>query len=164
MSIIFVVCFIFTLLNRNLIYCVLRKENESWKKNIVSLSYFAKTLCKWDFFLWRNLKLEPKLGEAQEEKSRQHSILPVTAFPSCSSTSNCSIILRFKSPWVWIDVMQRFLKRSVQQLLYQGHIYAQACEIRLAFIKLLSFSKQTTLTTLRYWRKGNVFFPNRFSP
>lgn len=108
-------------------------------------------------------RTKARAGEAQEEKSRQHSILPVTAFPSCSSTSNCSIILRFKSPWVWIDVMQRFLKRSVQKLPYQGHIYAQACEIRLAFIKLLSFSKQTTLTTLRYWRKGNVFFPNRFS-
>lgn len=32
------------------------KKNEKLKENITSLSYIAKTLYKWNFFLWRNLK------------------------------------------------------------------------------------------------------------
>ena len=43
------------------------KKNAMLKENIVSLSYIAKTLCEWDFILWRtwnfcfcrtNLRLE----------------------------------------------------------------------------------------------------------
>lgn len=140
------------------------KKTKCWKKNIVSLSYFAKTLCKWDFFLWRNLKLEPKLGQAKPKRRNRDNTpsyllqrFPVATVPATAASSWDLSLLEFGLMSCNVSSKEVCKNYRIRVIFMPRHVKW------LAFIKLLSFSKQTTLTTLRYWRKGNVFFPNRFS-